>query len=200
MMTARWLKVLTALCLSVLLFVTACSKAPSSPYSQIQDETTGRGAPKAVAKAAEQGSSFNRFFPDSKSYNVIPSQEKKGFAEYKVNKDGKTVAMLSINDTTSLPTAALKYKSSTSTVAGYPSVEQGTTTTGILVGDRYQVKVISRDPSFTQEERVAWLQRFDLNGLASLSPNTAKATLPEVVPSQQPQSSPLRRLLPQPAM
>ena len=36
------------------------------------------------------------------------------------------------------------------------------------MNDRYQVKVLSRDPAFTKEDRVAWLQKFDLKGLAQL--------------------------------
>jgi hypothetical protein len=38
-----------------------------------------------------------------------------------------------------------------------------------LVGDRYQVKVLSRSPSFTKVERQSWIQKFDLNGLSKLS-------------------------------
>lgn len=83
--------------------------------------------------------------------------------------------MLTINDTVSLPAAAEKYASSSSTIAGYPAVDQGTTATGLLVNSRYQVKVLSRDPSFTQADRVAWLQKFDLQGLAQLQGVTAQA-------------------------
>lgn len=165
---ARWSRVLAPILLSLLLLVTACAPQ-ASRYSQVQKDTTRRGAPAAVAKVAEKGGTFNKFFPGSTGgYEVVPAQEKKGFAEYKLNKAGKTVAVMSINDTAGLPTAAAKYQTSTQTVAGYPAVEQGTTTTGLLVNDRYQVKVLSRDPEFTQEDRVAWLQKFDLRGLAKL--------------------------------
>jgi hypothetical protein len=165
---ARWSRILAPILLSLLLFVTACSSQPSR-YSEVQKDTTRWGAPGAVAKGAEKGGTFNKFFPGATGgYEVVPAQEKKGFAEYKLNKEGKTVAVMSINDTAGLPTAAAKYQNSTQTVAGYPSVEQGTTTTGLLVNDRYQVKVLSRDPEFTQEDRVAWLQKFDLRGLAKL--------------------------------
>jgi len=177
MTSARWLRVFAPIVLSLLLFVTACTPNQSSRYSQIQKDTTRRGAPTAVAKTAEQGSTFNKFFPGSTgTYEVVPAQEKKGFAEYKINQNGKTVAMLSINDTISLPTAAVKYKTSTEKVSGYPSVEQGTSATGILVNDRYQVKVLSRDPEFTRDDRVAWLQKFDLRGLAKLDSAPATAT------------------------
>lgn len=168
MIFARWLRVFAPILLSLLLFITACSSAPSR-YSQVQKDTTRRGAPSAVVKTAEKGGTFNQFFPDpTRAYEVVPTQEKKGFAEYKLIKDGKTVAMLSISDTSSLPTAAAKYKNSSEAVAGYPAVDQGTTATGLLVNDRYQVKVLSRDPAFTKEDRVAWLQKFDLRGLAKL--------------------------------
>ena len=158
-----------SLVLSLCFLVNACTASPPSRYEQIQKETTQRGAPTAVVKEAQPGSSFNKFFPKGvPGYNLVPTQEKKGFAEYKVNRDGRSVAMLSISDTVSVPSAAAKYEQSTLTIAGYPAVEQGATGTGILVNGRYQVKVLSRDSSFTKEDRAAWLQKFDLKGLAQL--------------------------------
>ncbi|MEA5597450.1 hypothetical protein [Rivularia sp. UHCC 0363] len=175
---ARWLRAFAPVVMSLLLLVTACSKAPSR-YADVQKETTGRGAQAAVVKAAEQGSTFNKFFPDATGdYEVVPAQEKKGFAEYKLNKDGKNVAMLSVSDTANLPAAALKYQTATESIAGYPSVNQGTMSTGLLVNSRYQVKVLSRDPSFSQEDRVAWLQKFDLRGLAKLEGAEKLTNLP----------------------
>lgn len=196
-MTTRWLRVFAPLLLSLLLFVTACTPRTPSRYSEIQQETTGRGAPAAVAKTAEQGSTFNAFFPGGTgNYQVVPAQEKKGFAEYKLNQNGKTVAMLSINDTTSVPAAAAKYQNSTETIATYPAIDQGTTATGILVNGRYQIKVLSRDAEFTRDDRVAWLQKFDLRGLAQLEPATASVT---AVPSEPEatESTPSRGLAPQ---
>lgn len=182
MIAPRWRSRFASIFLSLLLFVTACTPNPPSRYEQVQKETTQRGAPSAVVKEAESGGSFNKFFPKSVSgYEIVPAQEKKGFAEYKVKKDGQTVAMLSINDTISIPTAAAKYKDSPLTIAGYPAVEQGTTSTGILVSDRYQVKVLSRDPSFTKEDRAAWLQKFDLKGLAQIQ-SVFSPQIPELAP------------------
>ncbi|MEO1068410.1 MAG: hypothetical protein AAFW95_04735 [Cyanobacteria bacterium J06638_6] len=164
----RWLRRLAPLMVCLLLLVTACTSAPSK-YDQVQKDTTGFGTPAAVDKKAEKGGTFNKFFPDSQEgYIVTPYQEKKGFAEYKLEQSGKTLAMLTINDTTSLPTAAEKYTSATESIGGFPAVNQGTTGTGLLVNGRYQVKVLSRDPAFTQEDREAWLQKFDLQGLAEL--------------------------------
>lgn len=175
----RWRKILAPLLLCLVLFVTACSPQ-TSRYDQVQKETTQRGAAPAVAKQAEQGATFNQVFPKSvkgyKGYDVVPTQEKKGFAEYKVkDKEGKTVAMLSINDTTSVPAAAAKYQTATDKIAGYPTVEQGTTTTGLLVNG-YQVKVLSRDAAFTKADRVAWIQAFNLKELAQLKPAIAPTT------------------------
>jgi hypothetical protein len=166
----RWGSIALSICLCGLLFFsTGCASKPPSTYAQVQQETTQRGAPKAVAKEATQGSQFNKYFPKSANgYERVYAQEKKGFAEAKLNKDGKNVAMLSISDTKSLPAAAQKYASSTTDLGGFPALEIGTTQTGVLVGDRYQVKVLSRAPSFTKAERQAWIQNFDLNGLSKL--------------------------------
>ncbi|HEY9699288.1 MAG TPA: hypothetical protein V6D10_18660 [Trichocoleus sp.] len=165
---ARWRRVLAPLCLSLLLLVTACTQAPPSRFEQTQAETTQKGAPGAVARDATQGGSFNKFFPRSVSgYEIVPSQEKKGFAEYKVNQGGKNVAMLAISDTTGTGAAA-KFQDSAAKIAGYPAVEQGQNATAILVGNRYQVKVLSRDPSFTKENRATWINKFDLRGLSNV--------------------------------
>lgn len=168
MIAIRWQRTLAPLLLSLLLLVSACGSQPPSRYDQVQQETTQRNAPSAVAKDATQGSSFNKFFPRSVSgYQIVPAQEKKGFAEYKVNQGGKNVAVLSINDTTGTEAAA-KFQNSKTKIAGYPSVEQGQNITAILVNDRYQVKVQSRDPAFTKADRAAWLEKFNLSGLANL--------------------------------
>ena len=164
----RWLRRLAPLMVCLVLLVTACSSAPSK-YDQVQKDTTGFGSPAAVNKKAEKGGTFNAFFPcDQGDYTVIPYQEKKGFAEYKLQQGDKTLAMFTISDTTSVPSAAEKYAAATESISGFPSVDQGATATGVLVNDRYQVKVLSRDPSFTKADRVAWLQKFDLKGLAEL--------------------------------
>lgn len=164
-----WRKAIAALLLSTLLLVAGCSRPDTSPYAQTQQETTERGAAPAVSREAEQGSSFNKFFPSSgQGYEVVFSQEKKGFAEAKLKQSGQDVAMLSISDTISLPQAAQKYAASTEKLAGFPVLEIGSTQTGVLVGDRYQVKVQSRSPDFTKEQRRAWLQKFNLTALSQL--------------------------------
>jgi hypothetical protein len=148
--------------------VGACASKPPSRYDQVQKETSQRSS-QAVSKEAVNGSKLNRYFPKSADgYSVVPAQEKKGFAEHKINKGGKNVAVLSVNDTISNPSAAEKYRQSTTKVAGYPAVDQGQTGTGVLVGDRFQVKALSRDTSFTKQDRMTWIKKFDLNGLSKL--------------------------------
>ena len=156
--------------LSAVLLFSACSSKAPSPYAQTQKETSGRNAPAAVAKNAEAGGEFNKFFPQgSAGYARVYSQEKKGFAEAKLNKDGKNVAVLSISDTSSLPAAAKKYEKSTTKLGSYPLLDEAPLkSTGVLVNNRFQVKVASRDPSFTAVDRKAWLEKFNLDGLSKL--------------------------------
>jgi hypothetical protein len=191
MIPAYWRRVFVPILLSLVLLVSACSATkPPSQFEQTQQETSKRNAPAAVAKGAASGGTFNKFFPDSASgYDVVPAQEKNGFAEYKLNKGGKNVAVLSISDTAGNPTAVTKFQNSTTKIGGYPAVQQGANVTAVLVNDRYQVKVQSRDASFTAEDRTAWVQKFNLRGLAKLpaatsllpkvqSPTTAAPTIP----------------------
>ncbi len=156
--------------LSVVLLFSACSSKEPSRYAETQKETSGRNAPAAVAKNAEAGGDFNKFFPQgSAGYARVFSQEKKGFAEAKLNKDGKNVAVLSISDTSSLPAAAKKYEKSTTKLGSYPLLDEAPLkSTGVLVNNRFQVKVASRDPSFTATDRKAWLEKFNLDGLSKL--------------------------------
>ncbi|MGD1858587.1 MAG: hypothetical protein ACFB0E_01290 [Leptolyngbyaceae cyanobacterium] len=214
MTTPRWLRRLFPLLLVCLLTVTACSSAPSK-YDQVQQETTGSNAPAAVEKGAQKGGTFNQFFPASEGeFKVVPSQEKQGFAEYKLKRDGETLAMLTINDTISLPAAAKKYETAADTLSGFPLVEQGSTATGLLVNGRYQVKVLSRSDGFTGSDRLTWLEKFDLEGLSGLEANTrayrrvqkknaakaAKAAKQPktAIPQPTPESAP-PSLVPQPA-
>ncbi|GCL46379.1 hypothetical protein [Microcystis aeruginosa] len=166
-MSFRFDKILMSGVLAALLLVTSCAKAPSQ-FDQAQQESTARGAA-AVVKESTSGGSFNQFFPPSGGgYERVYTQEKKGFAEAKLKQDGKVVAMLAISDISNNPAAANKFQDSQTTIKGFPSVKQGTTATAVLVNNRYQVKVLSREPDFTASDRQAWLAKFDLDGLAKL--------------------------------
>ncbi|MCC5623314.1 hypothetical protein [Nostoc sp. CHAB 5715] len=168
MILQRGRRVIAALLLSVLLLTTACTPKAPGRFDQAQKESTQQKSGQAVAKSATQGSEFNKLFPDAgDGYQRVYTQEKKGFAEAKLKKDGKDIALLSISDTTSTPSAVAKFSKSTKKIGGYPAVEIGNTQTAILIG-KYQVKALSRDPSFTASDRADWLEKFNLNGLATL--------------------------------
>lgn len=153
--------------LAISLFITGCQPKTPSQFSQAQKESSKPGVV-AVARDATQGSQFNKYFPKATAgYECVYTQEKKGFAEAKLKKDGKDLAMLSISDTSSLPAAAAKYQNSTEKISGFPAMTMGSTQTGVLVG-KYQVKVLSRDPSFTEKDREQWISKFDLKGLSQL--------------------------------
>ncbi len=150
------------------LAVSGCNQQAPSPYAQVQKESTSKGAG-AVVKDSVKGGSLNKFFPPSgNGFNRVYTQEKKGFAEAKLEKSGKTLAMMSISDTKNNPTAVDKFKQSNKNIGGYPAVKQGDTATALLVNNRFQVKVMSREKSFTENDRETWLSKFDLNGLARL--------------------------------
>jgi hypothetical protein len=169
MILSNWRKGLIPVVLSLVLLLSGCFQKEPSKFAQAQKDTTARGAAPAVAKNATQGGEFNKFFPkDADGYDRVFSQEKKGFAEAKLNKGGKNVAVLSISDTTSLPAAANKYQKSTEKLSGFPMlVETPLKSTGVLV-KKFQVKVASRDASFTADSRMTWLKKFNLDGLSKL--------------------------------
>ena len=160
---------LTAISLAFLLLVTACSPSKTETvWEQVESES-----PAAVVEGSAEkvlpGSQFNRFFPpDGEGYARIYTQEKDGFAEAKLKQNGEELAMLSVSDTAANPAAAEKYRRGSLTIAGFPAATIGSTATGVLVGDRLQVKVLSRSDNFTTGDREAWLQKFDLAGLEGL--------------------------------
>jgi hypothetical protein len=148
--------------------LSACTPQPPSRFEPAQQESTERGAT-AVVKESTQGAKFNVFFPPAEGdYQRIYTQEKQGFAEAKLKRAGKEVAVLAISDVLNNPAAVEKFKTSSLAIAGYPAVQQGSMATALLVDGRYQVKVLSRDASFTAQDREQWLEKFNLSGLAAL--------------------------------
>ena len=115
------------------------------------------------------GGDFNKFFPkDEGDYNVLYTQEKEGFAQAKLNLNGTEVATLAVSDTVISVDALDKFKDSKEEIAGYPAAAVGALGTAVLVGDRFQVQVRSKDASFSADDREAWIEKFDLAGLAAL--------------------------------
>ena len=168
MVINRGRRVLAAVLLSIVLLTTACATKAPSRFDQVQQESTKQRSGQAVVKNATQGSKLNEFFPSGgDGYDRVYTQEKKGFSEANLKKGGKVVAQLAISDTSSIPGAAAKFANSTEKIGGYPAVKVGNTQTSVLV-NKYQVKVISKSPSFTASDRAAWIEKFNLDGLAKL--------------------------------
>ena len=162
-------RLVAALILTSCLLFTSCSQQAPSRFDTAQQDSTSKGAT-AVVKDSQPGSAFNRYFPDSADgYERIYSQEKQGFAQAKLKQEGKEIAIMSISDVLNNPSTVKKFQSSSSQINGYPEVSQGSTGTAVLVNDRYQVKIRSKDSSFSQSDREKWLKRFDLRGLSKLN-------------------------------
>ncbi|ACA99937.1 conserved hypothetical protein [Picosynechococcus sp. PCC 7002] len=158
--------------LASLLFLTACGgNAPVPPPDPNPGANTEVTTPATeTAQTPQKGSAFNQFFPADKTegYDRVFTQEKEGFAEIKLTLNGTEMAKISISDTATNLAARSKFAEAEETVDGFPLVAQGANAHAVLVGDRYQVKVMSRDPSFGPDERKAWLAKVNLQGLASL--------------------------------
>ncbi len=123
----------------------------------------------AVSEDAAKGAEFNRFFPQVESpYDIVFKQEKTGFAQASLQREGREVAVLSVSDTRNNPDATEKYRETDQALAGYPKAAIGDKATGLLVGDRFQVQVRSMDPSFGPEERDEWLTKFDLESISRI--------------------------------
>lgn len=160
-------------CLIALLI--ACGKKEDPRWAEAQQKaeqqlTAKKEAEKqGAAPQIQEGGGFNKFFPAAgDGFERVASQEKEGFSEYKLKKNGKEMAMLAINDIAANPSAADKFKSSTRKIGGFPAVDQGSMATAVLVAGRYQVKVLSRSPEFSKQDRETWLSKFNLQGLASV--------------------------------
>ncbi|MBE9222276.1 hypothetical protein IQ215_06160 [Cyanobacterium stanieri LEGE 03274] len=155
----------------LLVILPACGNDTPSRFEGAQQESIDAGSRNtAVSTDAEEGSSFNRFFPVSdESYERVFTQEKDGFVEAVLKESGQNVATLGVFDTISNPSAKDDFVDSQEQIGGYPLAQKGSRATAVLVADRFQVTVRSMDDSFTVADREAWLAKFDLNGLASLN-------------------------------
>lgn len=133
-------------------------------------ETTSSTATEEMPKEEQvEGGSLNKFFPKADgAYKVVYNQEKDGFVEASLEQDGKEVATLAVSDLSTNLDTKEKYKTSTMQIASYPALTKGSKGTTILVGDRYQVSIRSKEDSFDENMRKAWFEKFDLAGLANL--------------------------------
>lgn len=139
-----------------------CGEKPSR-----WDQAATQTAPAAAAPKME-GAKLNAFFPadGTDGMSRVFSQEKDGFVEAKLKKEGQDVATLSISDASADEAAKGKFASATDKVGDHPLVTVGKNQSAVLVANKYQVKVSSQ--TLDAEARKALLAKFDLAGLAKL--------------------------------
>nr|MCU0685472.1 hypothetical protein [Polyangiaceae bacterium] len=150
------------------MFVAACGE-DKKPSRWDGASSARPAAPASGAPPAAEGGAFNRFFPaeGAEGTKRIFTQEKTGYAEAKLQKDGKDLATLSISDTNANPEARAKFESSSENLRGHRLMTVGKNQTTVLVKDRFQIKVSS--PSLDDPARREWLGRFDFAGLERLA-------------------------------
>jgi hypothetical protein len=169
MKSARTVVAVQALFLGAALV--ACSKkeepkdAGAAPPSVAAQSTRPSLAPTAVAPAPIGAGIFNKAFPKDGQggYARVFAPDKEGYAEAKLLKEGKEVAVISVADAERLAYARAKYGSATERVDDFPVLQSGTNQTSALVRERYVVKVVSS--TLDHEARKAILATFDLKSL-----------------------------------
>lgn len=152
-----------------LLVVLACVFALSG-CSRKEEPAPVASTPTPIPQSkATEGAAFNKIFPKSSDgFDVVFTQEKDGFAQADLSKDGKKLATLQVSDTDANPSARDKFKSAAKMIDGNPEASVGSQGTAVLVANRYQVQVRSLAPAFTAADREAWLKKFKLAELAAV--------------------------------
>jgi hypothetical protein len=130
-------------------------------------QSTPVDADSAAAVPLAPAGTLNKFFPKDGEggYKRVFAADKEGYAEAKLQKDGKEVAVLSISDAERLAPAKAKFEGATEKLEGYPLMTVGKNQSTVLVKNRYQVKVSSQ--TLEHEARKAILATFDLKGLGT---------------------------------
>lgn len=143
----------------------ACKDEPKSTRWNDAAAAASTPAPIMSVGPVTEGSSFNAAFPPDgvDGAKRVFTQEKDGFAEAKLQKDGKDVATLSIADTNANAEAKSKFEGAKEKLGEWPMITVGKNQTTVLVKDRYQVKVSS--PSLDHDARKKLLEKFDLKRL-----------------------------------
>jgi hypothetical protein len=144
----------------------SCRKEPSRWDKAAEAPLPPR--PTEPARIEKAGGLFNKAFPadGTDGYKRVFTQEKEGFAEAKLQKDGKDVATLAISDVGNDGAAKGKFEKASDRLASYPLVTVGKNQSAVLVNSRFQVKVSS--PILGPDARKQLLSRFDLAAVAAL--------------------------------
>jgi hypothetical protein len=132
--------------------------------------SAGEGAaPLQTSTARISGGEFSRFFPDDNAgFDRAFTTEKIGFTQATLEKDGRTVATITVSDIAVDGDALAKYENASIQIGGYPAVAVGSKGTAVLV-QRFQVQVQSKSDAFSADDREAWLYKFDLAGLSAMA-------------------------------
>src|SRR5512133_136194 len=148
--------------LALALCVSACSKEPSRWDQVATAQLPARSVPKV------EGAKLNAFFPadGTDGFSRVFTQEKEGFVEAKLKKDGQDVATLAISDASNDEGVKAKYATASDKLQDQPLVTVGKNQSAVLVNHKFQVKVSS--PTLDAAARKALLSKFDLNGLTKL--------------------------------
>lgn len=154
-------KLLSLAALGLVLAASACKKEPSR-WDQAATATATAAGPKV------EGSKLNAFFPadGTDGYSRVFTQEKEGFVEAKLKKDGQEAATLSISDASSDEAAKAKFAGASDKVGDHPLVTVGKNQSAVLVNGKLQIKVSSQ--TLDADARKALLAKFDLGGLSKL--------------------------------
>jgi hypothetical protein len=158
----KFRKLFGLLAVTLGLSAAACGKEPSRWDSAASATVPTGAAPKT------EGAKLNAFFPadGTDGYSRVFSQEKDGFVEAKLKKDGQEAATLAISDASSDESVKSKFASAPDKVGDQPLVTVGKNQSAVLVNNKFQIKVSSQ--TLDADARKALLSKFDIKGLAKL--------------------------------
>jgi len=145
-----------------------CGKEPSRWDEAATATLPATVAPGAPAPPKTEGAKLNGFFPadGTDGYSRVFTQEKDGFVEAKLKKDGQEVATLAISDASGDESVKAKYASAPDKVGDQPLVTVGKNQSAVLVNNKFQIKVSSQ--TLDADARKTLLSKFDIKGLAKL--------------------------------
>lgn len=163
------MKTIPSLIAALLACATLLAGCKDPPKSTRWDDAAAVTVPAVASDAppAVAAGTLNKFFPKDGEggFKRVFAADKEGYAEAKLQKDGKEVATLSISDADRVPGAKEKFAGAAEKLDGHPLMTVGKNQSTVLVKDRFQVKVSS--PTLDADARKAILATFDLKGLGT---------------------------------
>ncbi len=171
----------SAVWLTAALLPVGCNEAQSTAQQPIQQQPTtiveeaapSSGAeenaqPPVAADSAESGK-FDPFFPKPEDgYQIVFQPENPGYAQASLHGAGdQELAVFSIFDTEKSPIVLARFGRSEQKI-GEQTVLSEESSLSALIAERYHVQVRSVAPDFGEAERQAWLEKFDLAGIAKM--------------------------------